>query len=132
MHQPPTYTCWKINCDSPSEAQALREWLSSRIELARVLTDTIRVSPDGVDHAHVEQHRLGDYFANIHTHWDIATNPESFRLIFQKRPMAARFWKDLMVDILKEIETAPQKATIKLDSKGETDPTTTPPRYLLK
>jgi hypothetical protein len=35
------------------------------------------------------------------------------------RPEAGRFWKDLVVNLLQEIEIAPQKAAIDLDSKGE-------------
>jgi len=52
------------------------------------------------------------------------SNPASFRLVFQRRPEAGLFWKDLMVNILQEIETTPQKATIELDSKGEKEPVT--------
>jgi hypothetical protein len=41
---------------------------------------------------------------------------------FPRRPEAGRFWKDLIVNILQEIETTPQKASIDLDSKGEMEP----------
>ncbi len=53
---------------------------------------------------------------------DSQANPGSFRLVFHRRPEAGRFWKDLMVNVLQEIETTPQKAPIDLDSKGETEP----------
>ncbi len=48
MRQPPTYTAWKITCHSPAEVQALQQWLSSRIDLERVLTDTVRVTPNEI------------------------------------------------------------------------------------
>jgi hypothetical protein len=53
---------------------------------------------------------------------DLEANPASFRLVFQRRPDAGQFWKDLMVNILQEIETTPEKASIDLDSKGEMEP----------
>ena len=124
MHQPPAYTSWKITCHSPEEAQALQQWLSSRIDLDRVLTDTVHVTPSGLEQVQLVPHRLGDYFASIRMLPDSQANPASFRLVFHRRPEAGRFWKDLMVNILQEMETTPQKASIVLDSKGEAEPLT--------
>src|SRR5205807_3000417 len=103
---------------SPADVQALQQWLSSRIDLDRVLTDTARVTPNGVEQVQTVRHRLGDYFAAIRMLPDSQANPAAFRLVFQRRPEAGRFWKDLMVNILQEVETAPQKVSIALDSKG--------------
>src|SRR5713101_2834099 len=123
MRQPPTYTSWKITCGSAEEAGVLQHWLSSRIDLDRVLTDTVRVSPNGVEQVQTVPHRLGDHFAAIRILPDSQANPASFRLVFHRQPEAGRFWKDLMVNILQEIETTPQKAAIDLESKGEMEPT---------
>jgi hypothetical protein len=122
MRQPPAYTTWKITCHSPGEAEALRQWLSGRIDLDRVWTDTVRVTPDGVEQVQTVKHRLGDYFAAIRLLPDAQANPASFRLVFHRRPEAGRFWKDLMVNILQEIETSPQKASVALEPKGEGEP----------
>ena len=122
MRKPPTYTSWKITCRSSEEAQALQHWLSSRIDLDRVLSDTVCVTPNGVEQAQTVRHRLGDYFAGIRMLPDSQANPASFRLVFHRRPQASRFWKDLMVNIVQEIETTPQKASIVLDSKGAKEP----------
>ncbi len=122
MRQPPAYTSWRITCHSPEEAQSLHEWLSSRIDLDRILTDTVRVAPNGMEQVQTARHRLGDYFESIRLLPDSQANPLSFRLVFQRRSAAGRFWKDLMVNILQELETAPQNASIGLDSKGEIDP----------
>jgi hypothetical protein len=122
MPQPPTYTTWKITCLSAAEAEALQQWLASRIDLDRVVTDTVRVTPDGVEQVQAVPHRLGDYFAAIRVLPDSEANPASCRLVFHRRPEAGRFWKDLMVNILQEIEATPQKAIIDLESKGEMEP----------
>jgi hypothetical protein len=121
MRQQPTYISWRITCHSPKEAQALQQWLSSRIDLDRVLTDTVHTYPDGVEHVETVRHRLGDYFTDIRMESDAPAAPESFRIVFQRRPDAGRFWKDLMVDILQEIETAPQKVSIAIESKGNVE-----------
>jgi hypothetical protein len=121
MHQPPTYTTWKIICQSAEEADALQQWLASRIDLDRVVTDTVRTAPNGVEQVQTVQHRLGDYFADIRILADSQANP-SFRLVFNRRPDAGRFWKDLMVNILQEVERTPPNASIDLDSKGEKQP----------
>jgi hypothetical protein len=122
MRQPPTYTTWNITCPTPEEASALQQWLCSRIDLDRVWTDTVRVTPAGVEQVQTVRHRLGDYFAAIRMLPDPSANPASFRLVLRRRPDAGRFWKDLMVNILQEIETTPQKVSIKLESKGEMEP----------
>ena len=122
MRPPPTYTTWKITCRSAEEAQALQQWLPGRIDLDRVWTDTTRVAPNGKERVQTMPHRLGDYFAAIRLLPDSHANPASFRLLFQRRPDAGRFWKDLMVNILQEMEATPQKASIDVESKGETEP----------
>ena len=124
MRQPPTYTCWTITCHSGDEAQSLQSWLSNHIDLDRILTDTVRVTPNAVEHVQTVQHRLGDYFVAIRMLPDSHANSASFRLVFHKRPDAGRFWKDLMVNILREMESTPQVASISLESKGETEPST--------
>jgi hypothetical protein len=120
MHQTPTCTSWKITCHSSDETRALQQWLSTHIDLERVLTDTVRVTPNGVEQVQTVGHRLGDYFAEIRILPCSQATPASFRLVFHRRPEAGRFWKDLMVNILQEIEAAPQKVSIDLDSKEET------------
>jgi len=82
----------------------------------------MRGLPNGVEQVRTVRHRLGDYFAAIRLLPDSQANPTSFRLVFHRRPDAGRFWKDLMVNILQEIEATPQKAAIDLDSKGEREP----------
>ena len=123
MRQPPTYTSWKITCHSPEEAETLQQWLSSRIDLDHVVTDSVRVLPYGVEQMRTVPHRLGDYFAAIRIVPDAQANPASFRLVFHRLPEAGRFWKDLMVNILQEVEASPflQKTSIEPGSPNKND-----------
>jgi hypothetical protein len=122
MRQPPSYTSWRITCQSSEEAHSLQHCLFSHIDLDRVLTDTARVTPNGVEQMQTVRHRLGDYFAAVRVLAESQANPASFPLVFHRGPEAGRFWKDLMVNILQEIEATPQKACVDLDSKGEMEP----------
>jgi hypothetical protein len=119
MHEPPASTTWNINCGSGEEAQALQRWLSGRIDLDRVFTDTVRVIPDGMEQIRTVQYRLGDYFVEIRVLPLAQANPTSFRLVFNTRADAGRFWKDLMVNILQEIGSTPHKASVSLDANGQ-------------
>lgn len=116
MRETPICTSWKITCGSAKDALALQEWLSSRIAPDRIMTDMVRTMPNGVEQVQTVGHRLGDYFAEIRL---VAEGAASCRLVFQRKPEAERFWKDLMVNILQEIESAPQKSSIAIESKGD-------------
>ncbi len=124
MRLPSTYTAWKISCHSAEEARELQQWLASRIDLERILTDSVRVTPNGVEQLQTVRHRLGEYFASIRVLPDSQANPASFRLVFHRKPESGRFWKDVMVNVLQEIESVPQKASIAVESKGELEPLT--------
>ena len=122
MSQPPTYTTWKITCQSPEDAAALQQWLASHIDLDRVLTDTVRTTPGGVEQVETVRHRLGDYFSEIRVLPSSAAEPTSFRIVFHRKPEGGRFWKDLMVSILREIETTYGHTSLVLESKAEMEP----------
>ncbi len=121
MRQPPIYTSWIITCRSPQEAQTVQSWLSERIQLDRVITDTVRTYPEGVEQVEEVPHRLGDYFAAIGMLPVSEAFPSSFRLVFRKLPQAGRYWKDLMVSILEEIKAVPEVTSVALDYKGDED-----------
>lgn len=117
MPQQPICAAWKITCRSADDALALQVWLSGRISLERELADAVHTYRNGLEQVQVIQHRLGSYFADIRILPDLEANPTAFRLVFRRRPEAGRFWKDLMVDILQEVESTPQKACVTLQSK---------------
>jgi hypothetical protein len=86
-----------------------------------ILLDIELVSAEWV----VEQsvpHRLADYFADIRIVSESANESRCFLLVFRRLPDSGRFWKDMMVHLLQEIESSPEKPSLELESKGEMDP----------
>ena len=129
MFQQPTWMAWKIKCHSADEARLLERWLATRIDADRIWSDAARTGTGGVDQVQTVRHRLGDYFSAIRVLPDSEANPTAFQLVFQRRPEAGRFWKDLMVNILQEIEATPQKASICLESKGSAETAASVPGF---
>jgi hypothetical protein len=109
-------TTWKVTCRSAQDARELQDWVSNRVKLDRVLTDTIRTTSNGVEQTEDVHHRLGDYFADIRVLSD--ADVLAFRLAFERKPDAARYWKDLMVSIIQEIKGNPQAVEITVDSSA--------------
>ncbi len=72
------------------------------------MTQVVRTMPGGVEHEESISHRLGDFFAAIRLLPDAEADPASFRIAFQRRLNAGRFWKDLMVNLLQELEARGQ------------------------
>jgi len=98
------------------KVQELQEWLASRIDLERVWTDALRVIPNGVEQVRYVGHRLADYFAGIRMFPDAEGTPR-LSALFSKNALRREILKDLMVNILEEVEATPQKAAIDLESK---------------
>jgi len=113
---PPIHTIWRVECDSSEVVQQLQLWLSSKIRLARVIVDEIRTAPDGVEQVRRVPHRLSDYFDAIRILPDNPENAASFRIDFHRKSDAGRYWKDLMVRILREIQRDHPEATVSRES----------------
>jgi hypothetical protein len=122
MQSPPLFTSWLVQCRSPEAAQSLQRRLSGQVRLDAVLEDPVRTYPSGVEQSQVQRHRLGDYFAAIRLLPAPGQLPSAFRLVFHRLPDAARFWKDLMVNILQATQNSPETAAITLDYKGDEEP----------
>src|SRR5260370_19373905 len=99
MPEQTTYTAWKITCHSTEEVKALQQWLSSRIELDRVVTDTVRVTPNGVEQVQTVRHRLGGYLSALQLSPRSQQNPASCLLVLPRRPDARRFCRDGLANI---------------------------------
>src|SRR6266481_8969507 len=116
------FTSWLVNCLSPEAAQALWRRLSKDIHLDAVVQDLVRSREDGAERRQVKAHRLGDYFADIRVLPLPGNGTTAFRLVFQRLPNAGRFWKDLMVNIIEVLQSAPETSSITLDYKGDKAP----------
>lgn len=103
MPQTPLDTSWLIHCRDAKGAEALGRRLTEQVDLDRIMEDIVRTAPGGVDNRRVVRHRLGDYFTAIRV-LPVASEATALRLEFERRPDAGRFWKDLMVNILQEME----------------------------
>ena len=121
MRKLPTYITWKIASRSSEESHALQHWLCNRIDLNRVLADSVRITANGDEQVRSVQHRLGDYFVDIRILPDCSGNMAAFDVVFHRKPEAGRFWKDLMVNILQEIETTPQQPSIDRSPNAEVE-----------
>jgi hypothetical protein len=121
MPQAPLYTSWLIRCRDANAAAQLGHRLTEQVALDRVSEDVARTAPGGVENRQVVPHRLGDYFAAIRL-LPVAGDTASWRLVFERRPDAGRFWKDLMVNIVRQAEKAAETTAIALDYKGDNPP----------
>ena len=87
-----------------------------------MVENVIHACPDGVEMQRIAQHRLGDYFNEVHLLPGPPEDSAVFRLLFHRRSDAGRFWKDLMVRILRSLGQASADATVNLDYRGDEDP----------
>jgi hypothetical protein len=115
MPDSPSSTVWKITFQTPDDSRAVQAWLLSRVDLDRTWTDPVRTCPNGVEQVETFRHRLGDYFSSIRVLPDCQGDEESFGLVFDRHATAGRFWKDLMVNLLQEIELDPRTAKVTRD-----------------
>lgn len=119
MRHDPLFTLWSVQCRSSHDCDRLRQWLAEAVTLDSTFTDEARAFPDGVEVCRREQHRLGDYFQSVRVL--PSSEPNSFRVLFQRHPTAGRFWKDLMVRILESVRRE-AGATTTLEYRGDVEP----------
>lgn len=121
MLEPQTYTCWRISCRTASDSRMLQSKVHSLISLDRRIVDRQRTFPNGKEVERQQDHLLRDYFSEI----SVISSDElvaKFRLVFHRKSMAGRFWKDLMVTILGEVEANLETVSVELEYKGDKEP----------
>jgi hypothetical protein len=104
---------WVFTCRSLETLRLLKRIARHESDLGKVFVDVAVAFPGGVEQRTMQHHRLGDYFDRIQVLSDDSPASTSFSLVFQPRPGAGRYWKDLMVQILRTIETAAADVSIK-------------------
>jgi hypothetical protein len=122
MRHDPLFTVWLVSCPSPEDCRRLQQWLAGEVAPDRVVVDEVRAAPGGAETVRREPHRLGDYFESVRVLPSVEGTPTTFRLLFQRRPAAPRFWKDFMVRLLQKVREEAAQTTTTLEYRGDEAP----------
>jgi len=95
-----TKLTYVIRCNSAYSSQKTREVLESVIRPEVEVTRTFFTCPGGVERREIRAFRIADYFDSIDIHFIDQLN---FYLSFQVIKSADRFWKDLVVSVIRSI-----------------------------
>jgi len=117
MRNDPLYFSWLIQCESEDDARRVKQVIEAVPIVQRTFEDAVRTFPAGVETRQTNKHFVGDYFAGV----DVlpASSPSSFRLVFQRKPDTGRYWKDVMMKVLRTVQDGPAKVRIALDYRGD-------------
>src|SRR5437016_1015159 len=124
MRNDPLFFSWLVRCGSDEDARRARQAVEASPVSQLTFEDTVRAFPGGVEVRQANRHLVGDYFASV----DVlpGESASSFRLVFQRKPAAGRYWKDVMMKVLRMVQDGPSKAGIALDYRGDERPSETP------
>src|SRR5689334_12465139 len=101
MRDDPTYTFWMLRCKNTDQSRQLRDSLQRTFMQNPTVEDVVRVFSSNAQVLPMAQgHRVAEYFEDVRVLPD--ESPASFRILFHRRPDADRYWKDVMVNILKQ------------------------------
>lgn len=121
MRHDPLYTSWFVQCQSPEAAESIQGWLRTHCRpettLAELMPSTSREQKQVV-----QPHRIGDYFDDIRIIPEDAPLSVTFRIVFQRKPDAGRYWKDVMARVLQVVQNAAPDTVTKLDYRGDEEP----------
>ena len=122
MRHDPIFTSWLVCCPSEEVCGRLQAFLAHRINPDAMFENVVQAWPDGSEMRSVEQHRLGDYFADVRLLPGSGENASAFRILFHRRSDAGRFWKDLMVRVLESLREESANVTTTLEYRGDEEP----------
>lgn len=100
MRRDPIYLAYTITVPSEQVCQNVTASMRQQIAPDSELADP-RVSSEVTETVH---YRIGDFFEDIALFPD-AEETNQFRVVFHRQPNAGRFWKDIMVRIVRGLET---------------------------
>src|SRR5262245_52698347 len=115
MRHGPSFFAFDVRCPTADEASRLEGLLRRNSEPDAVLVD--RVTSAGVTSE--VRHRVGDYFEAVRIIPGIGGDPSVFRCLFHRHPRAGRFWKDVMVRLIRMVERASPETSVALVYKGD-------------
>ncbi|MSU79997.1 MAG: hypothetical protein EXS16_18145 [Gemmataceae bacterium] len=117
MRRDPIFLVFTITSPSYDESLQLRERLRHQIEPDAEFVDSCH-SSEGTKNV---IYRIGDCFEEIAILADDDESGGSFRLVFHRKPTAERFWKEIMVRIVRSLEVEP-RVTVSLEYQGDVLP----------
>jgi hypothetical protein len=118
MRNGPYVIAWDVLCPSVAEAHAVRELLDREANLDAVVSVTVT----GGGTTREEVHCLRDYFQAIHVGPRSPEGPHALRVVFQRLPNAGRYWRDLMVRLLRCVSRVSDRITITMAYRREDGP----------
>jgi hypothetical protein len=118
MRNGPQVIAWDVICPSAPDARAVRELLDREAAFDAVVAVTVT----GGGTTREEAHRLRDYFQAIRVEPRSPEEPHSLRVVFQRLPNAGRYWRDLMVRLLRGVGRVSDRITITMAYRLEDAP----------
>jgi hypothetical protein len=99
-----------IRCRSSDALRKAKETVLSLTQPNEEIARTFITFPRGIERREMISLRVGDYFDSVETNY---LDPLSFQMTFQVSQKADRFWKDLVVSIIRSIsELIPEVSAI--------------------
>jgi hypothetical protein len=111
----PLFLAWDFHCSSPEEQSRIGELVYKKSRPDAVLIDSLFSA--GVTSEVV--HRIGDYFEKVLVLPEVDGDPCKLRLVFHRHPSAGRFWKDVMIRIMRAVQDAGQNVKVSLVYQGD-------------
>src|SRR5437868_6992141 len=115
MRDDPVFLAYDVRCLSPDQAAKVEEVVRRLGSRDAVHTHTV----SGGGRTSEVSHRIVDFFEAILVLPRLGEDPRAFRLVFHRRPGAGRFWKDLMVRIVRAVEQMTPSAAVQLTYRGD-------------
>jgi hypothetical protein len=115
MRSDPLFVACEVRCPGREEAARIQDLVQHQTAPQAVLVDSVRAAGQATE----VRHRIGDYFEAILVLPTPDNDPRRFRLVFHRRPDAGRFWKDVLVRVLRSIEEGSPGISVTLIYKGD-------------
>jgi hypothetical protein len=115
MRSDSLFHAFDIRCRSAEEATRVKETLARYKGPEGVIPDVVRTKGQTTSVAY----RVGDFFSDVLTLPGIGGDACAVRVVFHRRPDAGRFWKDIMVRIVRSVEQMTPTPAVQLAYRGD-------------
>ena len=115
MRHDPLYFAYDVHCPSPAEATRIQEMVRRDCATDAQMVVSIVSSEESCE----KSYRIGDFFSDIFALPGLGGDTRALRLVFHRQPRAGRFWKDIMVRVLRSIENSGPDVAVNMAYKGD-------------